>query len=119
MACNALDLEGGYFDGLSGIDCFIFVLQKIAAFFRIIATIPLQCVLTAVIQSDNNITDTDGAITLNNNEIAFFDSGIYHGITFGTEDVIVPFAKQRNRKAYIFLYHFFFLLRAAALNGTN
>ena len=84
MAGNALHFESWHLNNPARVNCFILILEQEAFFFRIIPAKTLEGVLTAVIQGNDNISFRNISVTLDNDEIIFFDTGIHHRIALGS-----------------------------------
>ena len=78
-----------------------------------------QRVLILIIEGDDYISDFCGRLFQDDNEISLRDTGIFHRITFGAEDIKVSFSEKIGREINIFLYILFFRLSFAAGDATN
>lgn len=118
MPSNALYLKASQLYGLAWVLLLVFVFEDVIPTVLVVAGISLQRILVVFIQRNDYIPFESRAITLDNKQIVLIDSGIHHGIAFGTENVEISFAKHRDREADILLNRFFLILRIAAANRT-
>ena len=118
MPSNALYLKAPHLYCFARISSLVFIFEDVIPTVLVVAGISLQRILVVFIQRNDYIPFESRAITLDNKQIVLIDSGIHHGIAFGTENVEISFAKHRDREADILLNRLFLILRIASANRT-